>query len=171
MHDSTTTSSDEHDLPFDLADAFDAISSLHTTSSPLAAAGVVAAALEMVLQPDCISIYLYDVNDDVMRRVAGCPDDHVAHEIALGVGLVGRTLTVATEESRTFAGAELEQIAMDELAIADLEHAALLVRGVCGQGRLRAGIVISRAAPGSRMSSADVHVVDYIADRLGVALG
>lgn len=169
MHMTNTGSFDGHevDVELDLADAFEAVSSLYAASSPREAASIVAAALTLVVGAEQTAVYLYDVNDDVMRWVAGHTDSPpLEREVALGTDLLGRMLAGAIEQARTGEHAATSVGPGTETA----QPSALLVRSVCVDGRLRVGIVLGHRQPGARFSAGDARVVDYVAERLADVL-
>jgi hypothetical protein len=137
---------------FDLADAFDAMSDLYSARSPHDAATIVACTLDAMIMAERIAVYLYDIDEDVMRRVAGKPDDGTEPTLALGSGLIGRAFLSATVETRHEPS--------------DGEE-AVLIRTVMVRGRVRGGIVVARMHD---FSTADARLTDYVADRLAYAL-
>ena len=136
----------------DLADAFDAMSALYSARSPRDAATIVAHTLHTMIAASRIAIYLYDIDEDVMRRVAGKPSEGTEATLALGDGVIGRAFLSATVETHH------EPCDGDE---------AVLVRTVSAHGRVRGGIVVAR---GSDFSTADARLTDYVADRFAEAL-
>lgn len=145
-----------------LTDAFESAGELYAATSPLEAATIAASVLERTVAPDRVSVYLYDVNEDVMRPIAALPASGAANPLSMGEG-VGRAFPGAMHRSRT-----IDATSSTLESLHDDTPDALLVRGVYARGRLRAGIVVARGE--GRLSNADAQVVDYVADRLSDVL-
>jgi hypothetical protein len=134
----------------DLADAFDAVSDLYGAETPCEAAAIVARTLHAMISAERIAVYLYDIDEDVMRRVAG---DTSVPVVALGAGPIGRAFLAASHETvHEPCGAE----------------EALLVRTVSAHGRVRGGIVVARP---SDFGAREARLTDYVADRFAESLG